>query len=263
MTVDPGPFSLGPVGGRGPAVVCLHGLSGTPYEVRPPAEALAGHGFACVGPLLPGHGEPWERLAASPASAWIEAAENAFDRLQKTHERVYILGLSMGGLLALTLAVRRSVAGLLVLATPLRLRWLPRNAVPILARFVGSVRKKSGIADPEALARHPGTDRMPLRSVLNVMRLQEQVDRDLHRVKAPIHLIFSRKDPSVDPRDAERILKSVASSQRTIRYLERSLHVVTVDFDREEVARECVGFLQRLESSRGPSTRVDAKPTAP
>ena len=56
MSPDPGPFKLGDVGGSGPAVLCLHGLTGTPYEVRPPAEALAEAGFACLGPLLPGHG---------------------------------------------------------------------------------------------------------------------------------------------------------------------------------------------------------------
>jgi carboxylesterase len=263
MTVDPGPFSLGPVGGRGPAVLCLHGLSGTPYELRPPAEALARHGFACLGPLLPGHGEPWERLAASPSSAWLDVALGSFDRLRETHERVYVLGLSMGGLLALALGARRPVAGLLVLATPLRLGWLLRIAVPILARFIGSVPKKSAIADPEALRRHPGTDRMPLRSVLNVMRLQKQVERDLPRVEAPIHLIFSRRDPTVDPSNAERILDSVASSQRTLRYLDRSLHVITVDVEREEVARQCVGFLQHLEGAEGRPARVDAERAAP
>jgi carboxylesterase len=263
MTVDAGPFSLGPVGGPGPAVLCLHGLSGTPYEVRPPAEALARHGFACVGPLLPGHGEPWQRLAATSESAWLEVAKEAFDQLSETHERVYVLGLSMGGLLALSLAVRRPVEGLLVLATPLRLRWLLRIAVPILASFVGSVAKNSGIADPEALGRHPGTDRMPLRSVVNVMRLQKQVERELPKVEAPIHLIFSRRDPTVDPEDAERILELVSSPRRTVRYVDRSLHVVTVDFDREEVARECVGFLQQLETGGGLPARVDAEPTAP
>ncbi len=60
MTVDAGAFDLGPVGEPGPAVLCLHGLTGTPYEVRLPAEALAADGFACVGPVLPGHNAPAE-----------------------------------------------------------------------------------------------------------------------------------------------------------------------------------------------------------
>jgi carboxylesterase len=239
-------------------VVCLHGLTGTPYEIRPPAEALAQNGFACVGPLLPGHGEPAERLAATPAEAWLGASEAEFDRLQGTHERVYALGLSMGGLLALALGARRPVAGLILLATPLRLRLLPRLVAPILSRVLDFLPKNSAIRDPEALARHPGTDRMPLASVVNLIRLQRQVEAQLPRVEAPLHLIYSRKDPVVDPRNASRILERVSSPRRTVRYLERSFHVITVDVERDEVARECVGFLQRLESRREPAPRVDS-----
>lgn len=66
MSVDPGPFRLGDVGGTGPAVLCVHGLTGTPYEVRPPPELLARHGFACLGPLLPGHGQTPQALARIP-----------------------------------------------------------------------------------------------------------------------------------------------------------------------------------------------------
>jgi carboxylesterase len=262
VTVDAGPFSLGPVGGRGPAVVCLHGLTGTPYEVRPPAEALAAEGFACLGPLLPGHGEPVDELARTPASAWLGAAEAAFDQLAATHGRVYVLGLSLGGLLALSVGAHRPVAGLIVLATPLRLRLFPRTVVPVLAPWVSSIPKTPGIADPEALRRHPGTERMPLRSVVHLMRFQREVERDLPKVEAPIHLIFSRKDPTVDPSNAERILGLVGSSRKSLHFLERSLHVVTVDLEREEVVRQCVAFLAGLESRGGAAARVDAEPGA-
>jgi carboxylesterase len=225
----------------------LHGLTGTPYEVRPPAEALARNGFACVAPLLPGHGEPAERLEATSAEAWLDAAETVFDDLQKTHERVYVLGLSLGGLLALALAARRPVSGLLVLATPLRLRLLPRLAAPVLARFVRFLPKHPAIRDPEALARHPGTDRMPLASVQHLLRLQKQVEGELSQVVAPIHLIFSRQDPAVDPRNGLWILEGVGSVQRSLSYLDRSFHVITVDVERESVRKACVGFLLHLE----------------
>src|SRR5438552_16548749 len=47
------PFALG----DGPdACLLLHGLTGSPAEVRPVGEALAKAGFRAVGPLLPGHG---------------------------------------------------------------------------------------------------------------------------------------------------------------------------------------------------------------
>ena len=43
--------------GKGPAALCLHGFTGTPYEVAPLARALAAAGFAVSAPLLAGHGD--------------------------------------------------------------------------------------------------------------------------------------------------------------------------------------------------------------
>ena len=55
--VVPGPYDLEPRGATtGDAVLCIHGLTGTPYEVRPLAEALADRGLRARGPLLAGHG---------------------------------------------------------------------------------------------------------------------------------------------------------------------------------------------------------------
>ena len=61
--VDPSAFDL-PGKGRA-AALCLHGLTGTPYEVRPLAEAISAAGIRAVGPALPGHNETPERLAAT------------------------------------------------------------------------------------------------------------------------------------------------------------------------------------------------------
>ncbi|MEE8558848.1 MAG: alpha/beta fold hydrolase [Myxococcota bacterium] len=262
MNVDPGPFRLGPVGSTGPAVLCLHGLTGTPYEIRPPAEALASVGFACVGPLLPGHGEPVERLAATAPEEWVEAVLRAFDELQSTHPRVYVAGLSLGGLLALLLGARRAVAGLLVLAAPIRLRPLARFAVPLLAPILHSLPKRPGIRDPEARERHPGTPRMPLRSVRNLQRVQRLLLSELSRIRAPLHLIYSRLDPTVDPRDAEWIQRRVGSSLTSVRYLELSSHVLPVDVERDLVAGDCVSFLQKLEEAATAASRVDGAPGA-
>ncbi len=248
MTVDAGAFEIGPAGKPGPAVLCLHGLTGTPYEVRLPAQALADAGFACVGPVLPGHNAPAEELAAVPCRAWIEAACDAYDRLAATHERVYVLGLSMGGLLALALGARRDVAGLVILATPLRLGPLGSVVVRVLARFRSFLPKTPSISDPEARARHPGSDRMPLRSVLEMLKLQREVEAELPRVTAPIHAIFSLRDPTVPWRNAERILAGVGSARKTVQYLERSSHVITVDLERDVVRDACVRFLRSLET---------------
>lgn len=248
MKVDPAPFALGDVGGSGPAVLCLHGLTGTPWEIRQPAEALATRGFACLGPELPGHGSTPRVLGSTPRAAWRDAVLEAFDRLAETHARVYVVGLSLGGVLALSLCQRRPVQGAVVLAAPIELSPAVRMGVRVLAPFVRSLPKTSDIVDPEALARHPGYKRMPLGAVRELMRLQREVERDLVRVQAPLRLIYSRADRTVSYADAERIRSQVSAPDPKVVTLEKSGHVMPVDLERERVAEEVVDFLCGLEA---------------
>lgn len=252
MKADGGAFRLGDArGGDAPAVLCVHGLTGTPYEVRPPAEALAAAGFLCEGPLLPGHGTTWEELAVTRREAWIEAVVSAHDSLAERHARVYVLGLSLGGLLTLSLAQRRAISGAVALAVPLDLGRLVRNAVPWLWPLVRSLPKTPAILDDTARARHPGYDRMPLRAVNELLQLAREVERGLPAVHAPLQLIFSRRDPTVPAHNAKRILDALPPGDRELHWLEDSAHVLPVDRERDRVAQRVVEFLQRLEKRAG------------
>ena len=248
------PFELGDVGGTGPALLCLHGLTGTPYEVRPPKAVYAELGFACLGPALPGHlpGETPEELARTPRSAWLEAVTSAFDRLAATHGRVFVMGLSLGGVLALALAQHRAVAGLLVLGAPIDLGRLYRRLIPLLVRVLPSVPRTPGIVDEEARERHPGYRRMPLRSVVELIKLQAEVEVGLGRVIAPARLLYSRADRTVSPSDAARIARQLAGAVE-IEYLETSGHVMSVDLERDRVhAWMTRSLVELLESADGP-----------
>jgi carboxylesterase len=157
VSVDASPFRLGdPRGGLAPAVLCVHGLTGTPYEVRPPAEALAEAGFYCEGPLLPGHGTIHTELQRLPRARWIDAVVAAHDALAERHERVRARPLA-GRRARASLAQQRRLRGLVVLAAPLDLGWLVHS---------GSADPPAGapasatpaILDP-GRARHPATTR--------------------------------------------------------------------------------------------------------
>lgn len=252
MKADGSAFTLGDArGGDAPAVLCVHGLTGTPYEVRPPAEALATVGFHCEGLLLPGHGTTVAELAKTKYRAWIDAVVAAHDALAERHARVYVLGLSLGGVLALALAQRRTLAGAVVLAAPLDLGRFARTAVPWLWPFIPSLAKTPGILDDVARAAHPGYERMPLRAVNELLQLAREVERGLPSVGIPVQLIFSRRDPTVSPHNALRILAKLPAGERELHWLEDSSHVLSVDRERELVACRVVEFLLRLEKGAG------------
>src|SRR5436305_13762407 len=91
------PFSLGE---GDVACLLLHGLTGSPAEVRPVGEALAAAGFHAVGPLLPGHGTTPEDLDTTTRGDLLQPAEPALLSLQGAR-RVFLCGLPSGGLRAI------------------------------------------------------------------------------------------------------------------------------------------------------------------
>ncbi|HXV36360.1 MAG TPA: alpha/beta fold hydrolase [Myxococcota bacterium] len=234
--------------GRGrAAALCLHGLTGTPYEVRPLGEAIAAAGIRAVGPVLPGHNETPQRLAATSHSDWLAAARSEFRQLREEAALVFIVGMSMGGLLALALAEEEPVDALAVIGTPLELRQPFAWLIPF-AKYVWPMtakRRGSDIRDPAARARHAGYRVMPLHSVHELQRLQRAVRPRLARITAPILVAHGAHDRTASPRDAIEIRDAVSSEVREHLLLASSGHVVSVDYDGNALAQAVAEFLAR------------------
>lgn len=245
VEVDVRPFDLAT--GSRDAVLCLHGLTGTPYEVRSLGEAVARAGRRALGPVLPGHDRSPEELASHSHTDWLEAARAHLVSLRAHHERVCVVGLSLGGLLTLALASEERVDAAVAIGTPLRLSRTVRSVVPLLKFVTPLVPKRGGsdIRDEAARLRHPSQEVMPLRSVHELMRLQGRVRGSLGRIRTPLLVAHGVHDRTANPADADEILAGVSSEVRESLWLRDSGHVVPVDRDAAELARAVVAFLER------------------
>ena len=246
MKEDPSPFDWSPPAGKatGAAALCLHGLTGTPYEVRPIASALLAAGVRTRAPWMAGHEGGHRTLAKTRYEDWVALAKDELAALRNEHERVYLCGVSMGGAVSLRLAQTETVEGLVIVGVPLVFPAPLRFLLPIVKPFY-RFRKKTGsdIRDPAAAARHPGLEAMPLASVAQLIRLQAVVKAGLGSVTAPILVTHGLLDRTAHPRDAGLIFGEVASKRKSLLYLERSGHVSTVDYDGETLAIAARDFL--------------------
>ena len=242
--VDTSPFDLGRAAAK--AVLCLHGLTGTPYEMRSVGEALSGAGLRALGPVLPGHDLSAKELATHVHDDWLDAARAHLGALRRDHEHVCVVGLSLGGLLTLMMASEERVDAAAVIGTPLRLPLAARAVVPVLKHLRPLMPKRNGsdIRDEAARLRHPSHDVMPLASVHELMRLQRRVRARLHQVTSPLLVAHGAHDRTASPADAEEILSGVGSQVRESLLLSDSGHVVTVDHDAPELAAAIVRFFQ-------------------
>lgn len=242
------------VDGDETGVLVVHGYTGTPQSVRPWADHFAAQGWTVRLPLLPGHGRTWQAMNGTTWQDWYAEVEAAFDDLRSRCDRVFVAGLSMGGLLATKLAIEQGprVAGLL-LVNPIYLhdnRMLP--LLPVLHRFVPSfpsiandIKRQGG---PVELA----YDRNPLRSMHSQTQLWVSVRNDLGEITQPVLLMHSRVDHIVPPSSSAFFLEHISSTDVTEVWLENSYHVATLDNDAPLINEESVRFVRRISGSPVP-----------
>ncbi|MFI8516553.1 alpha/beta hydrolase [Streptomyces sp. NPDC085481] len=246
MPVLPGAEPYRHEGGEVGVLLC-HGFTGSPQSLRPWAEYLAERGLTVSLPLLPGHGTRWQDMQVTTWQDWYAEVDLALRELTARCERVFVMGLSMGGALTLRLAARHgeAVSGIVLVNPGNKVHGLAAKALPVVRHFVPSTK---GIASDIAKegAAEIGYDRVPLHAAHTLRRFFQVVDAELPQVTQPMVLLHSPQDHVVPPADSARILSRVSSTDVKEILLEQSYHVATLDHDAERIFAESWAFVTRL-----------------
>lgn len=249
MPLMPGAEPFQHTGGTAGALLC-HGFTGTPQSLRPWAEHLAAAGLTVALPRLPGHGTRWQDANLTTWEDWYSCLDREFRDLRDRCETVVVMGLSMGGALALRLAQCHgsAVDGVVVVNPSVigldpRLRLLPllHRVLPSMAGVGGDIRK-AGVTE---LA----YDRNPLRALHSLRRAWAVVRDDLPRVTQPLLLCRSYTDHIVEPENSRIVLARVSSRDVREIVLHDSFHVATLDHDAERIFAASLEFVNRLHGA--------------
>ena len=232
----------------------VHGFTGAPKEMRWMGEYLAGKGFSVLGVRLAGHATTPEDMVRSNWTDWTASVEDGFNLLRGAADHVYLIGLSMGGVLSLLMSTRLDVSGVVAISTPYKLvdDWR-LNYVDLLSKFIPYLPKSddlpgSGWFDQEAWKDHVSYPQNPVRSLGQLNRLLAEMRAALPRVSVPALLIHSKDDGYVLPENLENIYASLGTSDKTKIYITGSGHVVTRDAARNQAFEAAYQFIRRVES---------------
>jgi len=233
-------------------VLLCHGFTGSPQSLRPWARYLAEQGLTVSLPLLPGHGTRWEDMALTGWQDWYAEGDRELHALRRRCAAVFVVGLSMGGALALRLAAKHGegVAGVVVVNPANKVHGLSAYALPVARHLV---RTTKGIASDIAKGgvEESGYDRVPLHSAHSLRTFLRLVDGELPQVTQPLLLLHSAQDHVVPPADSARVLSRVSSTDVTEILLEQSYHVATLDHDADRIFEESYAFIGRVAPSVG------------
>jgi len=263
-------------GTNGSAVVLIHGLTGTPNEMKYIANYLNKSGYTVVCPRLANHGESmqvlkrttWQELYASIREVLVNG------ELSEFKGPIFVSGLSMGSLFALLLAqeFRSRVKGAACLAptlfydgwnTPLSKLFFPFAYTPlrhiayfkesppygikneIIQQRIDKYYSSARLEDMEGAEQY-GYPFFPVTLLHQLQLMVKYLTKKLPDMDFPVQLIQAKDDDVASVKNSKFIYDRISSKIKEIVLLYNSYHVITADQERETVAEKVTGFFDRL-----------------
>ncbi len=233
----------------GSEIGCLliHGFTSTPAELRPIGEALQKAAYSVHGILLKGHGTSPEDLLEVRYKDWLESAQAGVNKLKQNCQKIIVIGHSLGGLLALQMAARNTVHGVVTIAAAIkpadrrtRLAWFLKH----VKKYTAASPKKLPAKQQRFLLHYPF---FPVASVAELQRLAWHTKSILPQVTADALIIQTRDDGTVRPESAEIISKHISSQHKRCLWLEKGTHnVPVIPPYNEQIVAEIIDFIENI-----------------
>jgi carboxylesterase len=224
----------------------IHGFTGGPYEVEPLANYLEETtDWEIITPSLPGHGLGEGReldLSKVTYEEWITHCEQCYFDLSKRHEKIYIIGFSMGGMIAAYLAAKYTCEKLVLLSTSRRYISIPRISLDIVMFGQKAIRKKLG-TDPLFNHYKSKYGSIPVRATIEFLKCMKFTKPYLQDIHCPVFIAQGMQDGIVPFKSVHYLDKEIPVDAE-IMYFHDSKHLICLGEDRDILITSVARFLQ-------------------
>lgn len=253
-------------------ILLIHGLGGTPVEMRYVANGLHRAGYTVYCCQLSGHCGTTQDLIEAKWESWTHDVVEALDKLKHCSE-IFVGGLSAGSLLALYLAEQfpSRITGTLLFSPTLVLNgWAMPWYMPYLSYLRPSMqfmevmmpeREPHGLKD-ERIRRlvvqsmqnsspDAGIFATPLSTLIQFNCLSSHVRKRLKNITVPIISFHPREDDFSDISNSYEIVRKVQGKSELV-VLDDSYHIITLDKQRDHVVYKSTEFIQNQLAAKLP-----------
>ena len=229
-------------------VYIIHGFSSTTHEVRELAKFLGNNGFHSRADNLPGHATDIEDCNNTKYIEWLDFVEKGLAEMISQNEKVYIIGISMGGALALHLASMFPINGIITLAPVLFFKdqFLLQWVNPITKFFHKTVEKKKRFDKKirDSLSFN-GYNKFPLIALDQYFKMAKIIKKELVKIKAPIMILSTKKDLTAPKINVSIISNKVKSEKKIIKeYLHPTHAMLMKSQDQNQIFKDILQFIK-------------------
>jgi carboxylesterase len=252
------------------SVLLIHGLTGSPFEMKYLARKLNKAGFTVKGPCLDGHCSTLKNLSKTNWKDWYRSVYESFLEMKKSSDSVSVVGLCMGALLSLHLSyeVGSEVAAVSLISTTLfydgwSLPWfkflLPISYyIPFRYVYSYSETEPYGIKNEalrERIVNLMKNDsiaytKTPAASMHELFKLIRRVKKELPAITTPALILHSIEDDLTSTKNPDYVEEKIGSKIVRKIILDDSYHMMTIDNQKDRVAEETIKFFRERDSTR-------------
>ncbi len=225
----------------------IHGFSSTTCEVRDLAKFLSENGYHTKADNLPGHASTVRDCNNTKYTEWLEFVEQGLAEMSTTCDKIFVIGMSMGGALALHLASKFPIDGVVTGATVLRFKkhFKLTYLNPFVCYFVP---ERDKIKQHNMISERPpliyGYSKYPMKGVNEFRKMMPTIINELYKITCPLLIQYSKVDDTARKINVDIIRNGVSSKDVSIiEYHKVSHHIYDDKPEHEQIFADVLEFL--------------------
>ncbi len=216
----------------------IHGLGGRPDEVAPLAKYMQSRGIATFSAQLKGHTGNKDDLQGVSYRQWIESGERAFEQLSSFCQNIFIVGFSMGGLIAANLPHYHNVKGVITLNTPI----YPVNFSRMAKNLIYDIKtRKFGYLRSYLLS----SFKIPFSALIEFLKLLNITKSKFKDLCYPLFVAQAMEDDVVLPKSALYIYNNTNSPSKIIKFYRPADHFICHSPIASELFNDILTFIEQ------------------
>jgi|YNPMSStandDraft_2_1061718.scaffolds.fasta_scaffold00414_11 carboxylesterase len=227
-------------------IIIFHGYSGSPSEMFLLAKKFEEKGISVYCPRITGHGTCFDDFMDTKLSDWLRSSIDAYLEFSKRVDKIYLIGLSMGGIIASYLAYLFNIEKIALLATPYDFPDKKFKYLSFLKFFINKIKQPNSAPALNKLENKKYLiyykDYFSIKSLNELRKVILLFRKILKKVNSDVIIFHSEKDKVVSYRSPQLIYNKIGSKNKQLVYLKKSNHVLPLDYDLDIIFENILNF---------------------
>ncbi len=223
-------------------VFLVHGFTGSPAEMIPFAKKFENKNISVYCPRLAGHGTDIKDFVNTTVEQWYQSAFDQYLEFKSKVKKTYLIGLSLGGQIATYLSYIAGCEKIAIFSTPYDLPDTKMKYAKFISFFIKKIKKnekKPAVFDENGRKLMVNYDNYPFYYTKPIYQLYKSFKLFhyyIKKINSPLLIVQSKLDPVSSFKSPQKIFnKSKSCKTKQMKYLEKSSHVITLDYEADKL----------------------------